>query len=186
VKRRQAKRRRKQWAAKRIHSKCKSAIAVQWALVEMADDRGSDVVTPTRKTLSARTGIKRLNTISEALTTLTRAGWIDRDLIPVGRGKDQKRLLRLIVRRKPRKTLLTGARAVNHEKRCNSKPRKTLLDSSKEEGVAQQSPPPASLRVEPGHPPDGSHNLPPYEWQPGDPKWLQGRSSDTEVITNEQ
>ena len=178
MKRRQVKRRRKQWSDARVIKKCSVAIRVQWALVVMTAERGSIVVTPTRTMLSTRTGIKRLNTISTALTVLVKAGWIEREHIPVG--KDHKTMLRIVVRRMPHVLLHTGGVAVCNSRRCTSVQQLVLHDSLKR-GVATKPPPPtASLGVEPGHPPDGYPNLHPYEQKDGDPEWLHGPSSLTE------
>jgi len=79
---------------------------VVWlALTDLADARGSAVVTPTRGQLAALTGIRRHKSISQVLTTLEKAGWIDRMHVPViVGGKRAATLLRIILRRRGRKT----------------------------------------------------------------------------------
>jgi hypothetical protein len=72
--------------------------------MDMAEERGSSVLTPTRKMLSEATGIKKHSTVSTALTALERACWIDRVHIPSWKDGQRTTLLRLVLRRSARKT----------------------------------------------------------------------------------
>lgn len=86
------------WSVRQVCEKCSAAPVVYLALLEMARERGSRVVTPTRDTLSERTGIVRKPTISAALSALAEARWIRRDLVPVSVGsRTAARLLRITV-----------------------------------------------------------------------------------------
>ena len=96
------------------------------ALLDLSAERGSLLVTPTRDALAKRAGIRRLETISRALTVLEGASWIERTHVP--RFKDGRRtatLLRIRLRRTARKTRSTEKSAVRSEKRNGSKARKT-------------------------------------------------------------
>ena len=81
-----------------------SAAAVWLALCDLSAARRSSVVTPTRAQVSSMTGL-RLRTVSNSLTTLEKAGWIDRAHIPVtNEGKRTATLLRIVLLRKGRST----------------------------------------------------------------------------------
>ena len=112
------KRRGPQWTIGQVYGKRPSALAVWTALCDMADERGSSVLTPTRVQLAELTGIKRHKTISAALTTLEAAGWVDRVHVPVSEhGKRTATLLRIVLRRRGRSAPLTGAHAVEGAQR---------------------------------------------------------------------
>jgi len=132
--RRKRKTQRELWALARVCETCPSAARVWVALQDSAIERGSPVLTPTRESLAQATGIRRLQTISDALTALTKASWLDRIHVPVVEGGLQTAtLLRLVLRRgtlqyprSKRKTLHTAKSPVGNEKRCTAKQRKTL------------------------------------------------------------
>lgn len=129
MKRRTVKRRPKCWSLAQACAHCPSAARVWIALLDLAAERGSSVLTPTREQLATATGIRKHDTISTALTTLERALWLDRVHVPrVGADGKRKTLLRLILRRTPRKTGHTVHRAVYAEKRGKGIPRKTGHD----------------------------------------------------------
>ncbi len=120
----------------------------------MAEERGSTMVTPTREDLSERTAIRRLPTITAALTALSEARWIRVQHVPVIQwGRRTATLLRILLLRSARKTLATGQQGgtenkrrsaqktlatgtgpVAHEKRSHSSARKTLADFPKGKG----------------------------------------------------
>ena len=100
MKKRTVKRRRKQWSLAKLCDKCPSVALVWLALLDMAAERGSSVLTPTRETLARATGIRKHRTISKSLTRLEDAAWIDRVHVPVVSNGQRKTLLRLILRRK--------------------------------------------------------------------------------------
>lgn len=152
------KRRRQQWTIAQVYGKRPTALVVWTALCDMADERGSSVLTPTRAHLSGLTGITRHKTISAALTTLEKAGWVDRVHVPVSEhGKRTATLLRIVLRRRGRSAPLTveakrdattkgrlrrgrsapltGAHAVEGAQRPKGRGRSAPLDSSKEEGA---------------------------------------------------
>lgn len=112
--RRVQQRRPKPWTLARVRRECPSAAAVYLALLDLAAERRTSLLTPTRKLLASMTGIKKHQTISQALTTLTRAGWIDLNHIPSSNRGQRTTLLRLILRRMHRKTV----HIVSTEKRC--------------------------------------------------------------------
>lgn len=116
------------WPLARVVRDCRSAPAVWLALLDLGEERGSRLVTPTRDMLVKRTGIVRLPTISQALTLLDRAGWIEVEHIPKqdARGRRSATLLRVRLLRMERKTLATEQSAVSNEKRSISKERKTF------------------------------------------------------------
>ena len=78
---------------------CPSAAAVWIALSDLAADRGSSVVTPTRAQLRTLTGLT-LKTISRALTSLETAGWLDRVHVLRENSGALVTLLRIVLRRK--------------------------------------------------------------------------------------
>jgi hypothetical protein len=113
----------------------RSAAWVWAALLEMAMVAGSPVVTPTRLTLSKISGIPRLQTISDGLTALHDAGWIECIHIPKqDEAGHHVTLLRVIIR-KERFSFYTGKSTVCNEKRSTGKQRKSFSDSLKREGA---------------------------------------------------
>lgn len=133
--------RQKLWTLKRVIAECRIAPAVWMALCDMADERGSIVVTPTRELLSKVTGIRRLPTLSRALTVLHNAGWLIRTLVPAGDITARKTLIRITLCRIERKTFHTVGGAVSNEKRSTSRERKTCADSSFRRGGRPSTPP---------------------------------------------
>ena len=104
---RKAKRRDEPWPLAKLRDTCPSAPVVWVALCDLAAERGTPVLTPTRKLLASLTGIERLRTISTALTTLAKAGWMDRTLVPSFRDGIRKTLLRVTLRRMGQKMTYT-------------------------------------------------------------------------------
>ena len=103
-------RRARQWPISKVLAKSPTALAVWIALVDEAESRRSNIATPTREELARAAGIKRLKTISTALTLLDRAGWIARTLVPITEGAQRKAtLLRIEIRRMGRCTASYGA-----------------------------------------------------------------------------
>lgn len=129
-------------------------------------------MTPTRGQLAELTGLGKLETVSRALTTLEKAGWIDREHVPVTKaGRRTATLLRIVVRgdailslrkarktgateavvslggtgtrfRKARKTGATGRNAVEHQKRAKGRAPKTGQDFPKGKGTCPTAVPP--------------------------------------------
>lgn len=132
-----------------LRKKCGGAPAVYLALVQMRDERGGGVITPTRAELCALTGITRLNTISAALTALHEAGWIRRKNVPDPTGKTRNSLLRITVPSMQQESLLTektpcATKIVAYEKSsvCNEKRSTTLLKKRGRKGSGLKGPPP--------------------------------------------
>ena len=116
----------RQWLLARVTKACRSAPAIWMALEQMSVERGSPVITPTRKELSELSGIPRVKTISRALTVLEDGGWISRAYVPISKGNVRcATLLRITLCRRGRKTPLTATSAVEGAKRPNSRGRKT-------------------------------------------------------------
>ena len=147
MKRKRAKHREEPWPLAKLRSACSSAPVVWLALCDLAAERGTSVLTPTRELLVTLTGIVRRQTISEALTTLAKAGWVDRTIVPSFRDGTRKTLLRVTLRRKQRKSLHTG-KTLGNENRCIRrglrKQRKSLLDSYYVREARHKEPPPPS------------------------------------------
>jgi len=124
--------RRHQWPLAKVVRECRSAPAVWLALQDMAHERGSVLITPTRETIAVAASLKKRDTVSEALSTLEAAGWIERRHVPVFKGGRQVAVvLRIALRRIHRKTGHTVRAAVYPEKRCSRRrriPRKTGQD----------------------------------------------------------
>lgn len=94
-----------------LRTACRDAPVVWLALCELAAERGSNYVTPTRAKLSEMTGVTRLKNISAGLTALHRAGWIQRELIPVtAGGRQTARLLRIVLCKVPHSGTASGVR----------------------------------------------------------------------------
>lgn len=129
--RRAVRRRGKPWSLIRLHRECWAAPTVFLALVQLGNERGSPVVTPTREVLSALTGIRRLPTITAALTALDKANWIQRFIIPVGGGAEHKTMLRIVIHRSAHNTLGTGVHAVSNATRSTRSARVALADLPK-------------------------------------------------------
>jgi hypothetical protein len=143
VKRRTAKPRPRQWTLAELRKACGSAPTVWLALTDMATDRSSAIVTPTRQMIADATGIKKPLTISRALTALECGGWIDRAHIPVINGGIRTAtLLRLVLRRgtwhlrrKHPKRDHTKKPAVESQKGTKGKVPKRDQDSLSERGA---------------------------------------------------
>ncbi len=150
--RQSVKRRPKPWTLARVRRECPSAPTVWVALMDMAEERGSSVLTPTRQMLSEATGIKKHATVSTALTALESACWIDRVHVPSWKDGQRTTLLRLVLRRSARKTVRTVRSAVAPEKRPKGRGRKTGADSPTERGRRKTPPPPASAEASAGRP----------------------------------
>ena len=109
------------------------------------------MVTPTRDQLAQATGVKKLATVSYALTALYKAAWLDREHVPLTRGGRQvATMLRLVLRRctnarsrSARKTAPTAHVPVAPEKRLKAKGRKTGADFPKGKGARTAPPLPA-------------------------------------------
>jgi len=123
-----------QWPLAKVVRECRSAAAVWLSLEDMAHERGSVVVTPTREAIAVAASLKKHDTVSEALSALEAAGWIERRHVPVFKGGRQVAVvLRIALRRIHRKTGHTVRAAVYPEKRCSRRrriPRKTGQDFS--------------------------------------------------------
>ena len=157
------KRRPKPWTLAQVRTECSSAPTVWLALMDMAEERGSSVLTPTRQILSEATGIKKHATVSMALSALERARWIDRVHIPSWQNGQRTTLLRLVLRHSARKTVRTARAAVAPEKGAKGSARKTGADfySVKGGGTKKPSPPPCRSGTPPGR-----QDTPPKKRQP--------------------
>lgn len=126
----------RQWLLARVTKACRSAPAIWMALEQMSVERGSPVITPTRKELSELSGIPRVKTISRALTVLEDGGWISRAYVPISKGNVRcATLLRITLCRRGRKTPLTATSAVEGAKRPSSKGRKTPQSPTERGGL---------------------------------------------------
>jgi hypothetical protein len=133
-------RRRAPCSLARLVRTCRSAPAVWVALCDMADARGSTIVTPTRLDIAEATGIARVATISAALSALECCGWLERCHVPVDdAGCRRATLLRIVLRRTERKALCMKRSAVWSEKRSRGTERKTRHDFSYREGAASHA-----------------------------------------------
>lgn len=115
MKRGTSRRRRKEWSLAQLSKARPSAVQVWQALCALADERGSPVVTPTRAVLAAMAGIN-VQTVSDALTSLEAAGWIDRAHVPRMNGGKRATLLRIVLRRRCRSHTPTNGAAKPHRK----------------------------------------------------------------------
>lgn len=133
------------WSLARVWKEDCSAVCVWQALEAMAN--GKQVVTPTRDRLSKATGIKRLPTISKALTTLERAGWILREHFPRfdPSGKRLCTLLKVIMLYRERKTLLIDHTPIANTIRSSSSEHLPFQDSLRERDVQPTSETPRQL-----------------------------------------
>ena len=158
------KRRPKEWTLAQVRRACPSAPVVWVGLCDMAEERGSILVTPTRESLAAVTGIKKPATISAGLTVLTKAQWINRTHVSSSQKGQRTTLLRIVLRRSARKTASTGHTAVAPGKRPDSRGRKRGADSSFRRGrVRKTTPRPAEAGRSPDAP--GSPHTPHRERQ---------------------
>jgi hypothetical protein len=118
--------RKKQESLAALIARQRSAPTVWLALCDMADERGSRVVTPTREQLRELTGLNE-KTISAALTALEEVGWIDRVHKPVMVG--QKRvatLLRITLIRRTPLTVRTRQHSNDRRKGRSTPPTKQV------------------------------------------------------------
>ena len=100
MKRRRTVKRRGPWPLARVLQAHRLAPAVWLGLLEIS--AGATTVTPTREQLSAVTGIKRLASLSAALSVLVKAGWIAREVVAVQSGDAHEmtaKVLRITLRR---------------------------------------------------------------------------------------
>lgn len=178
-----AKRRSKQWTLAKVRTKCHSAPAVWVALCDMHAERGtrSPVLTPTRKLLSELAGIRKHDMISQALTVLTRAGWIDLAHVPSSQNGNRTTLLRLILRRIPPKRVHTGGSAVSTQIGCNSKHPNRVHDFYSVKGGGTKKPSPPSLRS--GTPSGRPKNAPPKNRHPEPEKEHPAEKIERERMT---
>lgn len=148
--------------------------AVWLALYDMAIERKSSVVTPTRKRLADLAAVS-VNRVTMALGVLEQAEWIAREHVPVYRGNARSTLLRIVLRRDrkavatatgSRRAVATGKRLLRGEARrpesgCYGDSAvatgKRLLTSPTEKGAA----PP--LRCAAACLPQNDRNIPPTE-----------------------
>ena len=143
-----SRRRKKQWALSKVCRACRSAPAVWLVLADLAAERRSHLVTPTRELLSRVSGVRGLKTVSKALTTLHNAGWIERIHKPVTQsGKRTATLLRIVLRRgtytqfrKGQTTTRTETPAVEGKERPKGKGQKTPQDLPKGKGGVPSPP----------------------------------------------
>ncbi len=92
-----------------VYQHRKAAPAVWIALCDMAREKASNFVTPTRAELAQRAGCNE-KTVSACLTTLEGAGWITRQHQPVVENSQQTAtLLRIFLRRDGQTTSPTAA-----------------------------------------------------------------------------
>jgi hypothetical protein len=138
---RKAKPRRKQWSLNNLYALSRAAPVVWCGLQVLAVRAGSSVVCATRKQLAETTGIARHNTISEGLTALEAAGWIDRVLMRVAAPDGGiRRLLKVVLLYGQQNSPLIQRYRMSNENRCMGKQRKSLLDSPTERGGSRRRP----------------------------------------------
>lgn len=136
---RKSKKRPAEWTLAEVVNECPRATAIWVALHDMSVERGSPVVTPTRKELAARASTS-LTIVSRSLTTLTKAGWIDREHVPVVEGNRQvATMLRVVIRRSAQKIGATVKNAVAHKKSALASAQKIGADFPSERGAAQKA-----------------------------------------------
>ena len=146
MKRRTVQRRPRQWTLDRLYRECRAAAVVWLALSEIANEAGSNHVTPTRELLSKRTGIRRLPTVSAALTALSQGRWAKIEHVPVTENHRQvgtvlkitllhRRNEKRYIGQKPIDRLQTRHRA--HEKRSIAIERKSFQESPTETSASR-------------------------------------------------
>ena len=134
--------RRREWPLAEVVQACRSAPAVWLALEVMAGEKGTNVVTPTRKKLCKRSGVRDVKTITLALNTLEAARWLDRGHFPSYRESgDRVTLLKIVLRYTTRKTDRIGAPSIRPVKRIKGKTQKTGPNSPTERGGPTRSAP---------------------------------------------
>lgn len=165
---RPVKRRPKPWPIVKLYGECRAAPVVWLTLCDMAADRGSPVVTPTREQIAQATGIKKLATVSAGLTALHKAAWLDREHVPITQaGRQVATMLRLVLRRvagahsrSARKTASTAQTSVAPEKRLIARGRKMGADFPKGKGARTAPPLPANAGVSGAAPADAQNEHP--------------------------
>ena len=109
----QGRKRRRAWAVKKLHAECRAAPAVWLALCELAAERGSSLLTPTREQICKIAGISRPRTISTALRALADAGWIDVHRVRVsGKNGGFATLMKVVLFYEGQKMTPIGARSM--------------------------------------------------------------------------
>ena len=126
-------RRRRPWKLATVNKACRAAAAVYMALEDLAAPRGGRICTPTRASVSALTGIKRLRTISSALKVLHNAHWIDLHKVQKNEGREYVTLLRIFLNGRGQKMTLTKHTSVGVKKRPTSRGQKMTHDFSYKE-----------------------------------------------------
>lgn len=140
-----------------LRASCREAPVIWLALCEMAVERGANLVTPSRELLSKRTGIKRMKTISAALTALELAGWIQRKHVPVKQGGKQLATLILVVlNRVPQRDTVQS----NHRGRKTPRMAKTTIEGEKRPSTLGRKSPQDSLKRESAPLPAGAERRP--------------------------
>lgn len=150
--RRKVKARPRQWPLPRLWKACKAALPVWYALHDLANESGTNTVTPTRAKLAQMTGIRRLPTITDALRALSQGKWLRIEHIPVVENRKQVgTVLKIKLFHRANENRYTGKKsdciAQNasraHENRSLASARKSLADLPKGRGV-QNTPPTAT------------------------------------------
>lgn len=135
VNRKQRRRARSLWPLARVMAKCSKAPVIYQALLELAGLRESIVVPTTRLELASVSGVKRAPTISEALTVLELAGWIDRVHVNKFEGGSFKAKLLKVILNKEHVLFSILRGPIRNTRRNYSKLQQPFLDSL-QEGVA--------------------------------------------------
>lgn len=144
---------RRQWSLAKVTKECRSAPIVWVALEQLATEKGTRVVTPTRKDICKLSGIRDVKTITLALNTLEHARWLDRGHFPAYRDNgDRVTLLKLILRYTTQKTDRIGTPSIRPKKRIKGKTQKTGANSPTERAGPDGSALSLSVGAKPNRP----------------------------------
>ncbi len=128
------------WPLAKVFKARPSAVAVWQAMCDLADERRSPVVTPTRARIAAMTGINE-QTVSDALTTLDEAGWIGRVHVPRLDGGKRVTLLRIVLHRTCRSQTPTKRSAQDRRRGSSTTSTVTASTPSKQAQLRKGSSP---------------------------------------------
>lgn len=93
------------WSVRKLHrdAHCPRAFVLWTALLDLHEQTGRKVLTPTHALLSYMTGLKCGSAISTALSALHNAGWLTCEVYTRREGNEVSRVLRVTLRRGMRK-----------------------------------------------------------------------------------